>query len=182
MNLLDEVNVVRAHDKLPISINYDEPETLGTDRLCDAIACAALFKGRPCIIIDAGTAVTVDYLRNGQTLECGMILPGLSMQFEALHGKTDALPLVNTNKEAVLSLPSTSTEMCIRAGILYGTAGAVDRCVNEILHINGGNNNYTQIIATGGCWEAIKPLIHCEINTIPDLTLTGAAIYPVQLR
>jgi len=172
-NLLDEVNIVRAHEKLPISINYDEPETLGTDRLCDALACAALFKNRSCIIIDAGTAVTVDYLHNG-ALDCGMILPGLSMQFEALHSKTDALPLINTNKEATLSLPSKSTGACIQAGVLYGTAGAVDRCVNEILR---NNNNDTQIIATGGCWETIKSLIHREITEIPDLTLIGAATY-----
>jgi len=176
-NLLDEINAVRAHEKLPVSINYDEPETLGTDRICDALACAALFGGRSCIIIDAGTAITVDYLRGGRALECGMILPGLLMQFEALHGKTDALPIVNTDKEAALSLPSTSTEMCIRAGVLYGTAGAVASCVSEILRINGGNNTDTLIIATGGGWEAIKPIIRREITTIPDLTLIGAAVY-----
>lgn len=187
--LFDEINIVRAHEKLPISINYDKPQTLGTDRLCAALACAALFSGRDCIIIDAGTAVTVDCLRGGRTLECGMILPGLTTQFESLHDKTDALPLVSVEKFKELSLPSKSTEECIKAGVLYGTSGAVANCVNLLLSNNDNDDEIatcvnqllrddTIIIATGGDWETIKPFITYDITTIPDLTLIGAAIYP----
>jgi len=174
MNMFDEVNIVEAHEKLPVSIRYDDPRTLGTDRVCDALACAALFGGKTCIIIDAGTAVTVDRLRRGRALECGMILPGPTIQFEALHGKTDALPLlINADNEAALSIPSTSTEMCIRAGVLYGTAGAIANCVNRLLCDDGD----TLIIATGGGWGVVKPLIRSDITTVPDLTLIGAAVY-----
>ena len=168
--LFDEINIVRAHEKLPISINYGEPQTLGTDRLCDALACNALFGGRECVIIDAGTAITIDRLRGG-ALECGMILPGLTAQFESLHQKTDALPRVSVEKITELSLPSKSTEECIKAGVLYGTAGAVAACVSRLL----SDNNI--IIATGGDCETIKPLIPIKIITIPDLTLIGTAIY-----
>jgi len=169
--LFDEINIVRAHENLPISISYDKPQTLGTDRLCAALACAALFGEKSCIIIDAGTAITVDCLRGGRALECGMILPGLAMQLESLHQKTDALPLVNIEKITELPIPSKSTEECIKAGVLYGTAGAVATCVSRLLHDN------TIIIATGGDCEIIKPFINYDIATIPDLTLIGTAIY-----
>jgi len=172
MNIFSEINIVEAHKSL-LSIGYDEPRALGTDRICGALACAALFEGKTCVIIDVGTAITIDCLRGGRTLECGMILPGAALQFEALHSGTDALPLVNTDKEAALPLPSTSTEMCIRAGVLYGIAGAVTHCVDRLLGINGD----ALIAAAGRGWDAVKPFIRKDIKTIPDLTLIGAAVY-----
>jgi pantothenate kinase type III len=118
-----------------------------------------------------------------------MILPGLTTQFESLHDKTDALPLVSVEKFKELSLPSKSTEECINAGVLYGTAGAVASCVNRLLSNNDNDDEIatcvnqllrddTIITATGGDWETIKPFITYDVTTISDLTLIGAAIYP----
>ncbi|MCL2182772.1 MAG: type III pantothenate kinase [Chitinispirillia bacterium] len=179
----DDVNIIRHHDNLPISVNYENPQTLGTDRLCNALACASMFNGQNCIIIDSGTAITIDYLRGGKTFEGGAILPGCATQARALHRQTDALPSVNLRgiDDDTVSIPATSTEKCINAGILLGTAGAVERCICEYLRINGSKgNNDTVIAATGGGWEIIRPLVninHHTIKTIPDLTLIGAALY-----
>jgi type III pantothenate kinase len=170
------VNIVKAHENLPVSVNYRERQTLGTDRLCNALACAAMFAGSSCIIIDAGTAITVDYLRGGTVFEGGAIMPGCAMQAEALHRRTSSLPSVRLGdiEDGVVALPSASTEECIRAGILFGTAGAVERCANEYLRLDAG----AKIIATGGGWGMIEPLVNShKVETVPDLTLIGAAIY-----
>jgi len=175
----DAVELIHPHNGLPVTFKYENPNTLGTDRICDALACAALFKGKSCVIIDAGTAITVDYLRDGKVFEGGAILPGYTMQFGALHTKTDALPLIDTDNLNSISIPSTSTANCIKAGVLYGTAGAVDRCIEECLSVNGNdiNRNNVSIIATGGSWEPIRQLIKHNVTTIPDLTLIGGGIY-----
>ena len=176
---IGEVNIVAVHEGLPISVRYEDPRKLGTDRLCNALACAALFEGRSCVIIGSGTAVTVDFLRDGKVFEGGAILPGCAMQAAALHRRTDALPLVGLRGYGgdAVKIPATSTEGCISAGILFGTAGAVERCAVEYLRVSGGD---TAVVATGGGWEIIRPLIaidHHRIHTIRDLTLIGAAVY-----
>jgi pantothenate kinase type III len=175
----DDVSIIKVHDSLPISIEYENPHTLGTDRLCNALACAALFKGLNCIIIDSGTAITIDYLRDGTTFCGGVILPGCAMQAKALHHQTDALPSVNLHGagDDPAAFPATSTDKCINTGILLGTAGAIEKCVNEFLRASG--NNDTMIAATGGGWDLAGPLINTgrQIKIIPDLTLIGAAIY-----
>jgi len=172
----DTVEFVRPHGKLPVVFKYEDPATLGTDRICDALACAAMCRGKSCIIIDVGTAVTVDYLRNGKIFEGMAILSGYSMQLDALHKNTDSLPRIDISSlgnEPAVSLPSKSTEDCIKAGIIYGMAGALDRCIG-VCKRNWGKG---VIAATGGGWEPIKPLIKHKTITIPDLTLIGAGIY-----
>jgi len=170
------VELVHPHKRLPVAFDYEEPGTLGTDRICDALACAAMSKGKSCIIIDVGTAVTVDYLRDGKIFEGVAILSGYSMQLDALHKNTDSLPRIDISALGDgpnVSLPSKSTEDCIKAGILLGMAGAIDRCVG-VCKRNWGKGI---VVATGGGWEPIKPLIKHKTITIPDLTLIGAGIY-----
>ena len=180
----DDVRSVTAHEKLPVAFQYENRSKLGADRVCNALACAKLFKDQSCIIIDSGTAITVDYLRDGKTFEGGMIFPGCAMQINALHNIADALPfvLLRGDEKNNVTLPSTSTEKCIKAGILYGSAGAIERCVTEYLRLHAsiaGNANKIRVIATGGGWEVVEPFVNInrEIPFIPDLTLFGAAVY-----
>jgi type III pantothenate kinase len=207
-NLFDDIALVKTDNNQSIQFNYDNPEKLGTDRVCNALACAAMFKNRNCVIIDSGTAITIDYLHAGKTFEGGAILPGCTTQVNALHSQTDALPRVNlyhsgidpsvdryeinnnvvVNDDLPITLPSKSTENCIKSGVLYGIAGAVERCIAEyykIISNNNGNdcgndvggNNDLIIAATGGGWNLISPLVSYNITTIPNLTLIGAALY-----
>ena len=209
-NLFDDIALVRADNNQSIKFNYDNPEKLGTDRVCNALACAAMFKNRNCVIIDSGTAITIDYLHAGKAFEGGAILPGCTTQVNALHNQTDALPRVNlyhsgidptvdryeinnnvvVNDDLSITLPSKSTENCIKSGILYGIAGAVERCIAEyykIISNNNGNDcgngnndsgkNDLIIAATGGGWNLISPLVSYNITTIPNLTLIGTALY-----
>ncbi|MDR3011593.1 MAG: type III pantothenate kinase [Chitinispirillales bacterium] len=174
----DEITIIDAQKSLPITINYENSHLLGTDRICNAIACAALFDGQNCIIVDSGTAITVDCLRSGKVFEGGAILPGVTMQINALHHGTDALPLVPPVVIST-SIPAlgTSTAGCIAAGVFYGAAAAVDRLIAEYLdYLSVDGNSHTQIITTGGGWRAIEPLIRHKTVNLPNLTLIGTAI------
>jgi pantothenate kinase type III len=170
---------VRPHGGLPVSFKYKNPGALGTDRVCNALACAALFKGRSCVIIDAGTAITVDCLRDGKIFEGGAILAGCGIQLRALHDMTDSLPLIDIGETDGINIHGSDTADCIKAGVLYGTAGAVGRCVAECLRYLGGSGDVS-IVATGGGWgvvEAVGIGNNEAILHVPDLTLIGGGIY-----
>ncbi|MCL2689251.1 MAG: type III pantothenate kinase [Chitinispirillia bacterium] len=174
---IDKIDTVKAHDSLDITINYENPEKLGSDRICNALACSALFKNKSCVIISCGTAVTIDYLHVGKIFEGGVIFAGNTAHAAALNKKTDALPHVTFDgRSPPPRLPAKSTENCIAAGILYATAGAIDRCTEEYRNIYKDN---IRLIATGGGWELVKPLVkqNHKIAALPDLTLIGVGVY-----
>ncbi|MDR2727514.1 MAG: type III pantothenate kinase [Chitinispirillales bacterium] len=174
---IDNIDMVKAHGSLSVTLKYENPEQLGSDRICNALACGALFKNQSCVIIDCGTAVTIDYLHKGKIFEGGVIFAGSAAHAAALYKQTDALPnVIFKNSEPLPRLPAKSTEKCIAAGVLYAAAGAIDRCIEEYKLIYG---NEIRLIAAGGGWEFIKPLVkkNHEITTAPDLTLIGAGIY-----
>ncbi|MDR0306986.1 MAG: type III pantothenate kinase [Chitinispirillales bacterium] len=173
---LGKIEIIKAHDALAVEFKYENPEKLGADRICNALACALLFKNQNCVIIDCGTAVTIDYLRKGKIFEGGVIFAGTATHAASLHKQTDSLPLVNFDNSGAPALPANSTTTCITAGILYATAGAIDRCIEEYRNIHGKG---LALIATGGGWEIIKPLLKHkrQITDATELTLVGAGVY-----
>jgi len=178
---IDKIDIIKAHG-LPVILKYENPEKLGTDRICNALACGVLFKNESCVIISCGTAVTIDYLHKGKTFEGGVIFAGSEAHAAALYKQTDALPHVIFQSAGLPSppsppsLPAKSTEKCITAGVMYAAAGAIDRCIEEYRNIYG---NDIRLIVTGGGWELVKPLVKLnhEITNVPDLTLIGAGVY-----
>jgi type III pantothenate kinase len=182
-NLFSNVTLAGARDNMPVRFRYNL-QTLGPDRACNALACAALFSGESCVIIDSGTAITIDYLLNGKTFIGGAILPGCAMQINALHCGTDALPSIKLAPDdagkGTITIPAATTEECIKAGVLYGTAGAIERCVAECLGAADSSN--VRIVATGGGWGLTAPFVKADRNiiAIPDLTLIGAAVFETE--
>ena len=85
--------------RLPIALDYLTPETLGADRVAAACGAWKLSGGRPCVVIDAGTCITIDYLDASGTYRGGAILPGISMKFRSLHTFTAKLPLLGLKEE-----------------------------------------------------------------------------------
>ncbi len=79
---------------LPIRIDYATPTTLGADRVAAAVGAWADYAGHPILVVDAGTAVTYDYVDAEGTYHGGNIAPGISMELRALHEFTARLPLV----------------------------------------------------------------------------------------
>lgn len=116
-----------THDTpLPVRNGYARPREAGLDRLAGAVGGMVLC-GAPVIVVDAGTAVTVDVVSGDAVFLGGAILPGAELWSHALHDHTAALPCVAP--EAPERVIGTTTVENIQSGIVHGLAGAVDRLV-----------------------------------------------------
>jgi type III pantothenate kinase len=167
---------VDARSRLPMVLDVDEPLTVGADRIVNTLAAAELFK-QDTIVVDFGTATTFDCITvAGKTpprFIGGVIMPGLRTASDELVRKTAKLPATE------LTPPTRAigrrTEDCIRAGVLWGTADAVDGLVRRIKAEWPGQPG-PMVVATGGLAGLVAPLCS-EIESVhPDLTLVGLRI------
>lgn len=169
---LFEQNILVVGDTiaLPIEIGVQNAKALGVDRVC--AAAAAYYKIQSaCAIIDFGTAVTVDVVDNDGILLGGAILPGIDLQFRALHDHTAALPLVA--KAVPERLFGRDTEEAIQTGVCRGLAGAVRGLVEGYAT---ELNQWPQVVATGGDAEFMAPLLDFADTLVSDLTLRGVGL------
>ncbi len=164
--------VVDARSKLPITLDVDEPLTVGADRIINTLAASRLHRC-DCIVVDLGTATTFDCITADGTFIGGVISPGVQMSAESLFRKTAKLT-------ATEILPPTRvigrrTEECIRSGVVLGAADAIDGLVRRI-KAEWPGRQVPLVIATGGLAAAFKPLCG-ELEVLePDLTLRGLAM------
>src|SRR5690349_9562402 len=141
---------VDGRSKLPMVLDVDEPLTVGADRIVNTLAAVELFQ-KDTIVVDFGTATTFDCItvdgKGGGRFIGGVIMPGLRTASDELVRKTSKLP-------ATELLPPTHaigrrTEDCIRAGVLWGTADAVDGLVRRI-KAEWPSKHTPLVVATGG--------------------------------
>ncbi|MFI3277239.1 MAG: type III pantothenate kinase [Rikenellaceae bacterium] len=104
--------------ELPIECNYSTPETLGRDRLALAIGAHDTYKNRDILLIDCGTAITIDFVSAEGAFEGGVISPGVNMRFKALHEFTASLPLCQAQEED-FDIAQT-TQSAIKKGVMNG--------------------------------------------------------------
>ncbi len=161
--------LVDGRSKLPITLDVDEPLTVGADRIVNTLAASQLFK-RDTIVVDFGTATTFDCITGDGRFIGGVIMPGIRTASDDLVRKTAKLPATElTPPPRVIG---RRTEDCIRAGVLWGTADAVDGLVRRI-KAEWPGKQAPQTIATGGLAGLVAPLSK-EIESVhPDLTLVG---------
>ena len=163
-----------GHADLPLAIAIAEPNKVGIDRLCGA-AAAGLVKapGRPAIIVDCGTAATVDMLSADGRFLGGAILPGPALMARALAEGTSKLPEVAALGHAPPpAMPGRSTHEAIAAGIGWGIQGAIAKLVAESQAALGGN---AEVILTGGWRGAVRAALPGAAE-LPDLVLAGIAL------
>jgi type III pantothenate kinase len=160
------IKVVEAgpNSNLPFVLSVDEPEKVGSDRICAAVG-AWRSGAREAVIVDFGTAVTVDTLSGGAFLG-GSIFPGLRILAMALHEGTASLPLV-TGEDAPVSPPGGNTGDAVKAGIWWGIIGAVNELVSRSLP-DGGT-----VWVTGGAAELMAPYLERNPVIDRDLVLKG---------
>ena len=161
--------IVDGRSTLPITLDVDEPLTVGADRIVNTLAASQVFK-RDTIVVDFGTATTFDCITGDGRFIGGVIMPGIRTASDDLVRKTAKLPATElTPPPRVIG---RRTEDCIRAGVLWGTADAVDGLVRRI-KAEWPGKKAPQTIATGGLAGLIAPLSK-EIESVhPDLTLVG---------
>src|SRR5881628_226852 len=161
--------VVDGQARLPITLDVDEPLTVGADRILNTLAASKLFH-RDTIVVDFGTATTFDCITADGRFIGGVIMPGIRTASDALIRGTAKLPATE------LTPPTRTigrrTDEAIRSGVLLGTADAVDGIVRRI-KAEWPNGQSPLVIATGGLANLVAPLVR-EIESVhPDLTLTG---------
>jgi type III pantothenate kinase len=161
--------VVGPGTKTGILLNVDNPREVGADRVANAIGAVRLI-GPPVIVVDFGTATTVDFVASDGSYRGGAIAPGLEVSADALVTHTSALRRVELvpPRGAV----GRSTVEAIQSGLIFGYAGLVDGLVTRIRSTLEGD---CPAVATGG----LAPVIVAHTTTVgsiePDLTLVGLA-------
>jgi type III pantothenate kinase len=155
--------------------NYRE---LGIDRWLDVIAAHALYPDQPVIVVDCGTATTVDALTGNGQHRAGPIIPGRQMMLRALANNTADLKIVTGNSVAA-SVFAENTQAAILSGVNFATAGALSAIVGEMQQkLAGENNRYkVKVIVTGGAAEQLMPLTNIKDFIVePDLVLIGLRV------
>lgn len=123
LNRLSQHFVLFDHTTpVPIVNAYDTPQTLGQDRLAAAVGAVSLCKDQNLLIIDAGSAITYDFVDAQAHYLGGNIAPGIKMRLSVLHQRTKRLPLVEVEENELLPLFGKNTKDAIRAGVLRGVA------------------------------------------------------------
>ncbi len=163
---------VSAESALPVVLDVEEPLSVGADRVVNTLAAAELY-GRDAIVVDFGTATTFDCITADGRFLGGVIAPGIQTAAQNLHRMTAKLPVT----EIVLPerVIGRRTEECIRAGVLFGTADAVDGIVGRIKQ-EWPHDEVPLVVATGGLAEPVARYCR-EIEIVePNLTLLGLRI------
>ena len=154
--------------KTGLNIQYDNPQALGSDRICNAVAAHAYY-GAPCIYIDFGTATTFGVVNEKGAFVGGCICPGIKIASEALVHGTSKLP----NFELVWpdSVIGRNTISNLQSGMLYGFVGQVEYLVKRMRQELGRED--AAVIATGGMARMIAEQTKCIDHIDGLLTLKG---------
>lgn len=132
-----------------LRVDVDHPERVGIDRLLNAVAGNAIRSpNEPLVIVDSGTATTVDYVDCNGTFAGGAILPGFEMSARSLHEYTSLLPYLGIEQLAAGTPPGLgrNTEAAIHSGLYWGQIGAVTRLIEEL----SGGDDLTTVVTGGG--------------------------------
>jgi type III pantothenate kinase len=155
-----------------VSNAYSAPERLGSDRWANLLGVHAHYKG-PAVVIDCGTAITIDAIAGDGTHLGGLIVPGMDLMTTALTGGAAGVQIQEKDRQEV-SLLGRSTEAAVSGGVLYAAVSLIDR-VSLDLKLELGNA--ASILLTGGDAIRILPLLSSKPDYDPDLVLKGLAVF-----
>lgn len=169
----------------PLRVKLDSPRQVGVDRLLNAVAANVLRPvGRPCVIIDSGTASTVDLISPEGAFLGGAILPGLELSARSLHQYTALLPLIDVDELATEPHDplGTSTRAAMRSGLIWGQLGAVKELTARLAdssNVASATNQKVRpdpfVLLTGGGARLLSPHLP-EALCAPHLALQGLVI------
>lgn len=151
---------------VPIGNDYLTPESLGVDRLAAAVGAMEIAEGRDCLIVDFGTAITIDLVQDG-VFKGGNISPGVELRFKALHDYTARLPKCEATDE-VLAL-GRNTSQAIEQGIMQGITNEIEGYISQFY----ADNVKLLIIFTGGDAKYFVKRIKNTIFAKYDLVVCG---------
>ncbi len=165
-----EVVVADHRSRLPIRLRYDDPSTLGPDRIVNAVAAWRLCPSGA-IVVDAGTATTFEVVDGDGNFVGGIIAPGPDLAARALAEHTARLPLVVPRRPE--KIVGSNTESAIEAGVYHGTAALVQGLVSGIRAELGED---LPLIVTGGWAPGLLDTSELGGRHEPWLTFVGLAV------
>lgn len=164
---------------LPLTVDLEHPDRVGIDRLLAAVAAARLRnEQQAAVVVDLGTAITVDLVSPQGSFLGGAILPGLGISARALHAFTDLLPLVEMPhlRDAPPALGRSTVE-AMRSGLYWGAVGGVRELIARLTEPFPGES---AVFLTGGAAETVATLLAPAARYQPNLTLRGIAVVAAQ--
>ncbi len=170
LQLLDSIaplSQVTGGTSTPLRNDYGTPDSLGADRLANAVAAAAMFPGRPALAIDLGTCITYDLVDAHGTYLGGLISPGYRMRAQAMHRLTAHLPEVDPPEQPALI--GRSTLECLASGTHHGTHAELKALIEECRQQYPG----LAVVLTGGDAPRFARALENGIFAHPYLTLLG---------
>lgn len=172
--------IVGSNLDLGITIRYDNPSSVGADRLCNAVAGFAKYGG-PLLIVDFGTATTYDVVGAKGDYLGGVIAPGIETSAADLHRRAAKLPKVELHLPSKIIAKDTVSSM--QAGILYGAidglTGMVQRLQSELIRLEGSAG---KVIATGGFSQFMSTQTSVISACEPTLVLDGVRLIYRRVR
>ena len=153
--------------KTGLNIIMDNPKTVGSDMIVDAVAVVKEYP-LPAIVIDMGTATTMSGVEEQGNYIAGVILPGLRVSLDSLSSKAAQLPSISL--EIPKKVIGKNTIDCMRSGIMYGSAGMIDGIIDRMEAELGKTPS---VIATGGLSRFVVPLCRHKIIYDEALLMKG---------
>lgn len=164
-----QIVVLDDYRKLGLEVRVDHPDKVGLDRLLNALAVKQRRGGKgPAIIVDAGSAVTVDYLDETGAFRGGAIFPGLRLMAQSLHDYTAKLPIVNV--AAARDPPGTNTIAAIEAGVFHAVLGGIYSLIQAY---DQASSSTPSIYCSGGDAALLAPRLSRQAILWPEMTLEG---------
>ena len=156
--------------KTGLNIQVDNPSQVGSDRIVIAVAALAEYKA-PLVLMDLGTATTVEVIEPANVYVGGVIFPGVKTSLDALISR--AAQLTGISLDTPKKVIGKNTADCMRSGMMYGTAAMIDGIIDRMEEELGHSST---LIATGGMAQFITPLCKHSIILEKDLLLKGLNI------
>ncbi len=188
---LEPVFITSPARQAGIVNGYPEPASLGSDRWAALVAAGNLFARQPVIVVDVGTAVTVDALDSTGLFRGGVIFPGVRGMRAALCEQTEIALSGDEDEDggggenengdpaealnATATATATTTRSAVAHGALLAVAGGVDLAIARQRNSLQTDHPDCQVLATGGDAAQIAPLLTAEVRIVPDLVLRGLA-------
>ncbi|MCF0060679.1 type III pantothenate kinase [Dyadobacter chenwenxiniae] len=152
---------------LPITKNYDTPQTLGADRIAASAGANFLYPGEDLVVIDMGTCITYDLIDKNAVFQGGLISPGVKMRFNAMHSFTKRLPLVEP--EPGPPLIGKSTRSAMQSGVMNGVLAEIQGIIEQYRH----NSPDLRVLLCGGDAAFFESSLKPPIFAVPELVLIG---------
>lgn len=167
--------LLQAGVKTGLKIKYRNPLEVGADRIADAIAGTHLFPDKNLLIVDFGTATTIEVISREREYLGGVIMAGLRISMEALEARTAKLPPVEIVRVDPKQILGRSTIESIQSGLYFGTIGMIKELIIRLSDesFNGGSGDEKPIVLATGGFSGLFEKAGLFDAIVPDLVLKG---------